>query len=56
MSITDPVKLDRKELQRSVEEKHTSISYAKPKETTKMSKCWSKFSQIYVANVKQDIL
>ena len=56
MCTNDPLKLVKKNLMRLIEEKHKSISYGKPKETMKMSKCWDHFSQIYVDNVKQDFV
>ncbi|CAF1416249.1 unnamed protein product [Didymodactylos carnosus] len=56
MCTTDPLKLDKKNLTRLIQEKHKSISYGKPKETAKMSKCWNHFNQIYVDSVKQDFV
>ncbi len=56
MCTTDPLTLDKINLIRLIQEKHKSISYGKPKETTKMSKCWNHFNQIYVDNVKQDFI
>ena len=56
MCTTDRLKLVKKTLMQLIEEKHKLISYRKPKETMKMSKCWDHFSQIYVDNVKQDFV
>ncbi|CAF1408076.1 unnamed protein product [Rotaria magnacalcarata] len=47
---------NKTDIERLIEQNSTSISYEKPKETTRISKCWSNFSQIYVANIKQNFV
>ncbi|CAF1460760.1 unnamed protein product [Rotaria sordida] len=56
MSTANPTPFNKRDIERLIEEKNTSISYVKPKETQNMSKCWSQFSQIYIANIKQDFI
>ena len=56
MSLNRSVQYNKKDIERLIEEKDSSISYAKPKETTNIFKCWSQFSQIYVSNIKQDFI
>ena len=52
MSDAADSNLKRKRIEKLIDEKDVTITYMKSKETTKISKCWSQFSQIYVSNVK----
>ena len=56
MSTADSTGLPKKDIERLIREKSASISFGKPKETTKRSKYWSKFSLVYVNDVKQDFI
>lgn len=56
MSTADSTRLQKKDIERLIQEKSASITFAKPKENAKTSKYWSKFSLIYVADVKQDFI
>jgi Hermes transposase DNA-binding domain len=56
MSTADSTRLQKKDIERLIQEKSASISFGKPKENTKTSKYWSKFSLIYVTDVKQDFI
>ncbi|CAF3363055.1 unnamed protein product [Rotaria sp. Silwood2] len=56
MCAADPARLNKKDIERLIEENNTSLSYLKPKESKRMSKYWSKFSQIYISNIKQDFI
>ncbi|CAM4841235.1 unnamed protein product [Rotaria magnacalcarata] len=56
----NPVRLTKKDIEQLIEEKDTSLSsslsYSKPTQRNRKSKYWSKFSQIYVSNIKQDFI
>ncbi len=56
MCTTSSFQLHKGDIERRIEEKDASISYAKPKEANHMSKYWSQFSQIYVTDIKQDFI
>jgi hypothetical protein len=56
MCTTGSSRLNKKDIERRIDEKDASISFAKPKDSNHMSKHWSEFSQIYVFNIKQDFI
>ena len=56
MSFNSSVQYNKKDIERLIEEKNASISHAKPKEISDISKCWSQISQIYVSNIKRDFI
>lgn len=51
-------RLSKKDIERLVSENSSIISFDKPKENSKskISQYWTNFSQIYVSNVKQNLI
>ena len=55
MCNTVTVHCIEKHVEQMIKEKDSSISFAKLKETAKISKNWSAFSQVYGAHIKRDL-
>jgi hypothetical protein len=52
MCTTGSSRLNKKDIERRIDEKDASISFAKPKDSNHMSKYWFQFRQTYVNCIK----